>query len=240
MAKQSASKSLAKHGFGKRAADVSDPALDPEGAVATLDVQETAFIEPPLEPAVASATTVATGQTYSYELSGAGYDLPLTLTSGDDRLTVKSAATGPFTGTVIVDAGAGNDLIDVSTGSLNAMGGEGNDTILGSASADTILGGAGDDELQGRGGGDVLTGGAGADTFIFRKGEIQGAVIQDFSGASGEGDRIVFEDVAPGSVMLGGWNSSWTVNWSDGTSETFTIANGWTDASNGFNDFLFS
>lgn len=60
---------------------------------------------------------------------------------------------------VVVDGGAGNDVISGAGGypnSLTIRGGDGNDTLVGGANSDVIAGGAGND---------VESGGAGDDTF---------------------------------------------------------------------------
>ena len=71
----------------------------------------------------------------------------------------------------IINGGAGNDTIRVSTGLTPAFhpdvivirGGDGNDTITGSEHSEKIFGDAGDDIITGFGGNDTLSGGAGND-----------------------------------------------------------------------------
>lgn len=58
--------------------------------------------------------------------------------------------------------------------------------MVGNDGGNQLLGGSGNDLLDGRGGRDILVGGLGADVFIFRAGEADGDVIQDF----GRGERI--------------------------------------------------
>lgn len=55
---------------------------------------------------------------------------------------------------------------------------------------DTLSGGFGDDILFGGHGIDLLTGDLGADTFLYTSTGQGGDSITDFSGMSGEGDRI--------------------------------------------------
>jgi Ca2+-binding RTX toxin-like protein len=67
---------------------------------------------------------------------------------------------------VIVNAGTGDDRVDVSglfKKPVQLSGGDGNDVLTGGKGKDVLLGGAGDDELSGGGGNDILVGGDGAD-----------------------------------------------------------------------------
>lgn len=78
------------------------------------------------------------------------------------------------TGSVIVIAGGGNDV--VASGSLkgNALvvyGGDGNDRISGSKFSDILIGGDGDDLITGSSGQDLLIGGAGADALTGAAGD---------------------------------------------------------------------
>ena len=82
-----------------------------------------------------------------------------------------------------IRAGAGNDVVDMTSsrfeyigGGLTIYGGDGDDTIwangnsntlFGDAGNDRIVGGAGDDTIIGGAGNDQLHGGGGNDTFIF-------------------------------------------------------------------------
>ena len=84
---------------------------------------------------------------------------------------VGSVLASSVTG-IVVDAGGGNDTIDLDAvsstaftalASIHLSGGDGHDTITGSPLSDTLLGGAGDDTLDGGLGLDVIDGGAGHD-----------------------------------------------------------------------------
>ena len=69
-------------------------------------------------------------------------------------------------GRIVIDAGAGDDWVSVSSRiGANAWiaGGDGNDYLRGGGGDDVLDGGAGFDLLSGRGGRDLLIGGAGAD-----------------------------------------------------------------------------
>lgn len=77
----------------------------------------------------------------------------------------------------------------------NAINGTGNDLN------NTLRGNAAANVLDGRGGVDVLYGGAGNDTFYFRKGEVNGDTVADFTGAGAAvGDQLVFSGFGAGSI----------------------------------------
>ena len=73
----------------------------------------------------------------------------------------------------VINAGAGNDIIDLTsnnfvlTTGLTINGEAGNDTLWGSNGNDAIDGGADNDSINGGTGNDTLTGGIGADIFQF-------------------------------------------------------------------------
>ncbi|MFO0819097.1 MAG: dockerin type I domain-containing protein [Pirellulales bacterium] len=81
--------------------------------------------------------------------------------SGDDQITL--ALNLPNVRKV-VDAGEGNDNVDVSAmQDATIFGGLGDDTIVGSPIADLIYGGSGNDTISGLGGIDTIYGGEGND-----------------------------------------------------------------------------
>ena len=107
--------------------------------------------------------------------------------------------------TVIENAigGSGDDIITGNhvanrllggAGADHLLGGAGADHLLGEAGADHLTGGAGADHLTGGAGADHLTGGEGADTFVFVGPQdslvASPDMILDFSGSTGDGDRI--------------------------------------------------
>ena len=115
-----------------------------------------------------------------------------TTTTSNDTLTID--LTGSIVASLWIDAGDGDDTIDVQTSiSATIYGGFGDDTIIGGSGNDTIIGGLGDDTIRGGAGNDLfiwndgdgaddIDGGADTDTFIFN-----GAVGNDvlrFSAAS--------------------------------------------------------
>ncbi len=100
---------------------------------------------------------------------------------GGNLVTDLDPAAGPQTiaakdATVVVDAGAGNDTINLSgAADLKAVAGfsagDGDDIIVGSAVAETINGDAGNDRITGFKGGDLVNGGAGNDVMIWNNGD---------------------------------------------------------------------
>jgi hypothetical protein len=130
----------------------------------------------------------------------------IALGDGDDVLA-------PFEGPGIprIDAGAGNDTIDVAFGTVD--GGDGDDVLRGTAGevtfnggpgADTITGGPGADAVHGGPGADVLDGGAGRDIVYFD--EAQAPVTVDLTsqpgpaGTAAEPDEIRNFDGAAGGA----------------------------------------
>ncbi|HEV8604724.1 MAG TPA: calcium-binding protein [Tepidisphaeraceae bacterium] len=109
---------------------------------------------------------------------------------------------------ILVDLGAGDDIVDLhtSSGSATVTGGSGNDTvvggsgkdtfdggdgadlILGGGDADEIHGGGGDDSVSGDGGNDVITGDDGKD-------KLAGGADNDFIDG-GAGDDEIWGDGA--------------------------------------------
>ena len=84
------------------------------------------------------------------------------LSNGSSVATFKQSQFGR----VVVDAGAGDDRVELSglfKQSAQLIGGDGNDVLVGGRGKDVLLGGAGNDQLVGGGGNDILIGGAGAD-----------------------------------------------------------------------------
>lgn len=79
--------------------------------------------------------------------------------------------------------GGGNDLL---------AGDDGYDRLYGGAGRDKLVGGAGNDFLFSSSGRDTLIGGAGDDYFLFAAPRDGGDVINDFSNAMGNDDRLVF------------------------------------------------
>ena len=67
----------------------------------------------------------------------------------------------------VIDAGAGDDTVDLSAAvDATIFGGIGDDVLIGSPAADLIDGGAGDDYIDGGDGNDMILGGGGSDYII--------------------------------------------------------------------------
>lgn len=100
---------------------------------------------------------------------------------GDDTVLVDSSVKVPL----VLDGGAGNDLL---------VGGAGNDVLLG---------GAGDDDLQGAGGNDLLEGGSGHDSLYGGLGDDVLYGLGDDDDLSG-GDGADYLDGGAGDDLYGG------------------------------------
>jgi hypothetical protein len=117
---------------------------------------------------------------------------------GDDGSPDFSFRLEPI-GSIVVDAGAGDDLvrIDESNGAFTnsipttIAGGTGNDTLLGGSGGELFLGGAGSDTVYGNGGNDVADLGAGDDSFVWDPGDGSDAI----EGGAGS-DTMVFNGAA--------------------------------------------
>ena len=97
--------------------------------------------------------------------------------SGIDKVVGSSFSDGLFADDsgVVLDGGAGDDL------------------LVGGAGLDVLIGGTGHDTLEGGLGLDVLTGGAGADHFVFNRGDGPDLVTDFQQGV----DKIVLGDQSP-------------------------------------------
>jgi len=132
-------------------------------------------------------------------------ELQINTLAGNDSITLALNLAGTRK---VVDAGAGNDMVNASamldgvtiygglgddhiTGSPFAdwiSGGSGNDTILGLAGDDTIYGDEGNDEITGGPGSDRLFGGDGSDRFLWNNGDGSDVV----EGGEGVDVQVVF------------------------------------------------
>ncbi len=93
----------------------------------------------------------------------------LIVSEGTTQLGSFPIGAGGVTGSVVVNGGAGDDVIGVAPNvnvPIEAYGGAGNDLISGGGAADILVGGEGNDVLVGGGGRDLLIGGRGADIII--------------------------------------------------------------------------
>ena len=101
--------------------------------------------------------TGSTFETTDFSIAAAT-SITINANAGNDRVTIQSVDAG-YSGQVIVNGGAGNDVLAATTSGIPVMlnGGAGNDTLTGSANNDTLCGGLGND---------VLNGGSGIDTVV--------------------------------------------------------------------------
>lgn len=137
---------------------------------------------------------------------GVGIDqLNVNTFDGDDNINLDLTVT-PLK--KVIDAGAGNDLVDLS-GSVDAdiFGGSGDDTLIGSPAADNIFGGAGNDVIIGGGGNDVAYGEEGNDVFGNPSGAPNGVADDpgndQFFGGAGS-DLFVWEPGDSSDLVEGG------------------------------------
>ena len=113
---------------------------------------------------------------------------------------------------IVVDAGAGNDTLNLS-GSTAAtiFGGLGNDLLTGSPQRDSIDGGAGDDVLFGLGAADTLHGGDGNDMIVGGAGDdfaYGGAGSDTFVWNPGDADDLFEGDDGDDTLAFAGANGN--------------------------------
>lgn len=127
---------------------------------------------------------------------GAGMDrVELYTLGGDDivDLDLQLAGVQKF-----VDAGAGDDLVDLSDAfDAEIHGGSGDDILIGSPFADTIFGGDGNDTIIGGDGNDYLDGGRGQDS-------IRGDGGSDNIFGGDDSDEIIWNDGDGSDTVEGG------------------------------------
>ncbi|GAB5387834.1 MAG: hypothetical protein Alpg2KO_08020 [Alphaproteobacteria bacterium] len=166
-------------------------------------------------------------------------------TDGNDRIELGDADT------TFINGWDGDDtLIAVRDGEyVNLYGDNGNDTLVlasdhqgyldGGQGDDVIYGGAGNDNIYGRLGADVMTGRGGNDRFSGQIAEFAGDAITDFHA----GDLIQIDslrlsqadvsyDLATGLLQIdsdddGTFDTSMTVNISDGATDLIVFDTGW-------------
>lgn len=142
------------------------------------------------------------------------------------------SGTARIEGIEKINAGAGNDIIDLTSpdyslfgANIEINGGEGNDTIWGSNANETFNGGEGDDVLFGSSGINILNGGSGADEFQFTSTSTDDT-ISDFD--IYDGDRLKFfnsDGVAFDSPSVAINGTKLIISYSDIESLTITLEN---------------
>lgn len=165
-------------------------------AISTLVVDNTSFrysIEPDDGRYFISNET-ALVYTYATDADGSRYVFVSDgLFANFSQNTRDVDLTGGNVGDVLV-GGLANDRLSGSAGADKLTGLAGDDMLDGGAGDDRLRGRQGDDVLIDGGGRDNLRGGGGADTFVFtsadRSGDELRDVIRDFSGYSGQRDKI--------------------------------------------------
>jgi Ca2+-binding RTX toxin-like protein len=149
---------------------------------------------------------------------------------GDDVITISDlSATALAGGTVTVDLGAGNDVLNganattaisafASSGNDTLTGGSGDDTLNGSSGDDLIEGGAGNDTLDASLGNDVLRGGDGDDLLNGSSGNdtLEGGAGNDTLSGSDSNDILTG---GQGADVVNGGDGDDTVSWSVGDGE---------------------
>ncbi|HEX2891554.1 calcium-binding protein [Vineibacter terrae] len=174
--------------------DVERIAFEARGGVDSITVNDlsgTDVTQVAIDLAGVPGGTTGDGQPDTVTVNAtSGADVAVVSQSGDTvqvdglaaQVTIAHADAG--VDRLVINAGAGDDVIDASTMpatiGLTLDGGAGDDILIGGAGNDTLIGGPGDD---------VLIGGGGQDVFI--GGEI---VIQDFQ--AGGGDRLDLSHIA--------------------------------------------
>ena len=203
-------------------------------------------------PAFATYTAQVQGGVLAIVGNADSDKLALTADPGNNRVlldvgedgTVDFSFDGSTFSSIDVEAGGGNDTVDVSNGiagfgHLTVNGGDGNDTLGGGDGDDAINGGSGNDTIDGNRGSDVLLGGTGNDTFVWDPGDGSdtvdgggGSDAMDFHGSnaaenidvSANGSRVrLFRDVASITMDL---KAIETLNVNTlGSADTVTVGN---------------
>ena len=120
--------------------------------------------------------------------------------AGNDVITAAGLAAGVIG--LTIDGGAGNDTITGSQGNDMLIGGDGNDTVIGGRGNDVALLGNGNDTFVWNpgDGSDMVEGQAGTDTLVFN-----GANVDENIDISANGSRVrLFRDVGNVTMDLNG------------------------------------
>ncbi|MHC4875658.1 MAG: Ig-like domain-containing protein [Planctomycetota bacterium] len=155
-------------------------------------------------------SSASTSEMVTFDVSGSS--VTVNLGDGADELTATGLDSG-FAGTLTVNAGSGDDNINLSAISANAaiFGHGGDDTLAGGSGNDLIVGNSGDDEVSGGAGDDAVLGGAGRDT-------VSGGAGNNRVDGNGTSLDVMREDVE-GTVVL----TSTMLTWDTGSNSIFNI-----------------
>ena len=163
-------------------------------------------------PAEAAVTADLVGSELRVIGDAANDFIAVSLVSGDSsQIVVLSSAIpiGTFARssvtTILVDAGAGNDQVELQDSSgtftdtipTTILGGDGTDSLVGGRGPETLRGGSGHDRINGGGGNDTMSGDEGDDLLVV------GAIHESSVGFGGGGsvsggpgsDRVVYKNV---------------------------------------------
>jgi Ca2+-binding RTX toxin-like protein len=150
-------------------------------------------------------TLVEDSKLYGEVRLGAGDD-KLTASEVEDDLIVDAGAGNDIVlagaGDDLISGGTGDDLLDGGEGDDALQGGDGNDRLIGGLGDDFLFGGAGSDTLVGGEGNDLLDGGDGIDTADYSA-ETDGVTV-DLSTGKAIGDGIGRDTLAGIETVIGG------------------------------------
>ena len=113
-----------------------------------------------------SQIRVSNGTTQSFNAASVSR-IEICARGGNDIVIVGLDVTTP----VLIDGGAGNDLLTAGGGDSVLLGGAGNDILVGGPGNNVLVGGDGTDILIGAGGRDLMIGGKGSDLLTGGTGE---------------------------------------------------------------------
>jgi Ca2+-binding RTX toxin-like protein len=133
--------------------------------------------------------------------TGAVSQILIRTRGGNDIVIVGLEVTTP----VVIDGGAGNDLLTAGGGDSVLLGGAGNDILVGGPGNNILVGGDGTDILIGAGGRDLMIGGKGSDLLTGGTGEdilIGGYTTYDASVASLDAVMAVWSSNATFSARV--------------------------------------
>jgi len=142
---------------------------------------------------LSTISSMGTSESVTFDTSGSA--VTVNLGAGDDSLQA-TGIDSTFAGELVINAGDGADIVDLSSGSVAATvnGDDGNDTLTGGSGNDQLVGNSGDDVVSGGGGDDNVIGGAGRDT-------VSGGTGNNIVDGNGTSFDVLIEEVA-GNVVL--------------------------------------